>query len=228
MKKKAIVILISIFLVTCFSYQARSTPIELDFFGHVTNISIIGIDGTSSGTIETAAQNLSQYVKTDDIFSVKFIYDTIDPLFHSGIITTTFNNGSFYTQTINVGGHASSTCDQINIFFTHGSYVMGDYESDALAIDGFTLLMNAASGVDLPLFKIGMFDTLSYAMTTDLFFNGEMSIYAECSNDLLSGGHFIINGTIDSIAPVPEPTTILFLSSGLIGLVGFRKRIFKK
>ena len=46
---------------------------------------------------------------------------------------------------------------------------------------------------------------------------------------LLNGDPFIISGTLtNSIAPVPEPSTILLMGAGLLGLVGYSRKRFSK
>lgn len=50
--------------------------------------------------------------------------------------------------------------------------------------------------------------------------------YGSHWNDISSSGEGI--GIMERVAPVPEPTTMLLLGSGLIGLAGYGRRKFRK
>jgi len=99
----------------------------------------------------------------------------------------------------------------------------------------FTALVTATEFVDdssSPLYGLG----LSYVATYNVMRNevlGTGTLDATVAGLLLTdSGSIPIRGTgsyTSGISPVPEPATMLLLGSGLIGLVGFRrKKFFKK
>ena len=65
--------------------------------------------------------------------------------------------------------------------------------------------------------------------TTELFENlGGEFILADGSIGPNGGGTDFIFSPKTTSTTVPEPATMLLLGSGLLGLAGFRKKIFKK
>ena len=67
-------------------------------------------------------------------------------------------------------------------------------------------------------------DTLYLAAGSILNLNGLHLYY----HNLISEGGQIIDFSIGQSEPIPEPSTILLLGSGLIGFAGFRRKKFKR
>jgi hypothetical protein len=70
------------------------------------------------------------------------------------------------------------------------------------------------------------FDEFNLPLTGPLSFNLNWDNYNNGTGEPLeyARAHF----TVAAVAPVPEPSTMLLLGSGLVGLVGYGRRRFKK
>jgi PEP-CTERM motif-containing protein len=105
--------------------------------------------------------------------------------------------------------------DGMGAQFQSGGVGIGQDGSES----GFLNIFNNPSGdVDLQEYTINSISLLITDIGTSLNAPNTMP-YIDCT--------ITIDGDSGSIDPVPEPTTILLLGSGLIGLAGFRKK-FKK
>jgi hypothetical protein len=60
---------------------------------------------------------------------------------------------------------------------------------------------------------------------SDLTFGTDFISLSVGGTDWSAGGHF--TAQMDFATPVPEPTTMLLLGSGLIGLIGYRRKLKK-
>jgi hypothetical protein len=60
------------------------------------------------------------------------------------------------------------------------------------------------------------------------FISSKPSVVKKISNDNPSGSGALTVGESTEGSPVPEPTTLALLGAGLIGLVGFGRKKFKK
>ncbi len=55
------------------------------------------------------------------------------------------------------------------------------------------------------------------------------TILVQPDQSLPSGNDYVIDNIYYNVTPIPEPTTLLLLGSGLAGLAGFgKKRLFRK
>jgi len=105
-----------------------------------------------------------------------------------------------------------------------------DWNNDAFSIGNKMLNWSNTSAVgDLSTEIFDITEWLIYAVENDFSYFGIMAqAHFENQtvwfNDFLPEGEIVITG---SPAPVPEPATILLFVTGLVGLVGFRKK-FKR
>ncbi len=200
--------------------------------------------------INNASFENSSAAEETDGFGNRYTRSTIDGWEYSGNtewgIWSPIDNGMFYTDPVPDGeyigylndGSIFQSLDWVvaaNNIFTVSLDIGNRMDDvpfpDAYGVElwaGDTLLVSNGSIVP----GEGLFSTLTMDYTV---LEGDSIIGSMLGIRIFSEGvqlNFdnlhISNDHIDQPAAVPEPTTVILLGSGLIGLAGFRKKLFKK
>ena len=212
-------ILIAGFIFVFIGFTSYVQGATINFTGHLSYVEVdLGgaiYSGVTIGTIFTGA--------IDDKTFEGFITD--------GVMLTSFNS-LIYAGGLEVFNDQELNDSEATSLNSLGyDFQVGD-RIDTINIEGDRFI-----GSDDRRIEIG----LSFLFDSSTFSNNDISNYPFNSNDLKASLFFIaeFNNSGEeiysavgklyevSVAPVPEPTTILLFASGLVGLVGFRRKRHK-
>jgi len=200
MKKLSILVFVLVFLL---AGMAHATPVYYTFEGTVTVIS------DEAGIIEDAGLSLGSSV------SYTFLVDFDQPgtyTLNSGEVVDHWDSDSFYCKFIGGsilseknGGYYNADSDVAES--NHGHYYWLDLYAASRNSSLYATIFNSN---ELTLGTAGRVSNTAW----DSYGN-----YSQ-----LDAGDLIINKIFLSASPVPEPTTMLLLGSGLLGLSGARRK----
>jgi Ca-activated chloride channel homolog len=181
-----------------------------------------GINALTAG--HTAGRTMMQVVLSDGYGS------------YSGQAATGYNNSGIITHTVGIPGHNATLMAQVasdghgvytnvsnlsqleGIFNGTGGNLVGIDHVDIELPDGTVL---GSIGID----GLGNFTLPDWAIQT----GAQTFIATAYGTDGSSAqATLTLNGRADNNQPVPEPATMLLLSTGLLGLTGIRRKFQKK
>jgi hypothetical protein len=176
-------------------------------------------------------------INVGDIFSGVFTYDTSKDGTEIGSIKTYLNSPLFISASINNFNWTNESPASAFIDIYNDDSTYGDFFN----YYGVNVNSNYSMGNGHILVSLGdttgsVFTSTSLPTSFDLSeFNAGVGVFDFATYPSLKihrsgpeGDRYTMIGQITSISPVPEPSTLFLLGSGLLGLVGYgRKRMTK-
>ena len=217
--KKFLMFLCAMMLV--FGMGGSANALDFDFSGTFTQDNDITLLNFTVGTDSTITIFSSSW--GNDVGSDGYVAGAgFDP------ILAIWNNTGGIVSEQDDGHNVGSTLSN-GVSYSHGywdsyydvSLTAGDYTASIAQYDNFVAGSNLSDGFKYdgnPTF------TQSFSSVSQTYFNG-----CWLDNDYRTGDwDFHILNVADASHPVPEPSTILLIGVGLLGLVGYSRKHFSK